>query len=259
MLQTGELQVLIGLGLTPLQAKVYAAIISLENPTANAIAEVSKVARQEIYRITKELSEMGLVSKVIATPTKFKSLSLTEGLSFLLERRNEKTCKLQTDVRKILKRKINKGATTGHRVYEFIMVPEKAPWFKNIGVDFWKCRTFDLLTSIRRFSSRMSADEELYSKAVKRGMKIRVLTEEPPNNSPILTAINTLKKHPRFEVRYMNTSPPVVLIIMDKKKAALAISPSKCVGPPYLVSNHPSFVYMTQRYFETIWNETSST
>ena len=40
---------------------------------------------------------------------------------------------------------------------------------------------------------------------------------------------------------------------MDQKSAALAPLPSNGAGPPYLVSNQPSFVHMAQQYFEKMW------
>ncbi len=53
--------VLTDLGLSPLQAKVYSALIQLQDPTATAASRLSKVARQEVYRITEELEATGLV------------------------------------------------------------------------------------------------------------------------------------------------------------------------------------------------------
>jgi sugar-specific transcriptional regulator TrmB len=256
MLHEDEAQTLRELGLTLLQAKVYLALVSLGNTTAGKTAKLSKVARQEVYRIINELSEAGLVSRIVATPTMFKPLPLSEGLSLLLERRIKKTSELQAKVREVFHKNINKRETNNQSNYEFRMVPEKAPWFKyRTEMVEKKYQTFDLLTTVKRFSSRMVYDEEPYKKGAKRGAKIRILTEKPHRNSPILASINALREYPNFKFRYTYIEPQVILVIPDQKEAALAISPSNRVGPPYLVSNHPSFVQMAQQYFETLWNK----
>jgi sugar-specific transcriptional regulator TrmB len=52
-------QVLIELGLSSLQAKIYCSLIQIQDPTASTVSKLSKVARQEVYRITDELAEVG--------------------------------------------------------------------------------------------------------------------------------------------------------------------------------------------------------
>ncbi|MCW4047011.1 MAG: hypothetical protein NWE99_05560 [Candidatus Bathyarchaeota archaeon] len=191
-----EAQILIELGLTPLQAKVYVALINLENPTANATAKLSKVARQEVYRITNELVEMGIVSRILTTPTKFQPLPLSETVSFLLKRRMKKTSELQAKAREIMKkateRRLNK-----QKIYYIREIPEKGPWFENIHRQFKAVKTVDLLTTSQRFFSMMNYDEKMYQKALKRGIKIRIIIDKPPQNgTSILASINSLRESP---------------------------------------------------------------
>lgn len=254
MLHEEEAQTLMDLGLTALQAKVYVGLVRLGNPTANATAKFSKVARQEVYRITNELMEMGLVSRIVTTPTKFKPLPLKDAISFLLERRIKKTRELQVEAAKLVKEAAKKGVAIQQDSFEFLEIPEKGPWPKKCQVMMHPLETFDLLTSLRRFTSWITSDAEKYRKALKRGVKIRVIIEKPQSNSPILRIINALRRDPAFMIRYLLTPPQVVLIIADKKEVALATSPLKPAGPPYLFSNHPSFVLLVQEHFETAWN-----
>jgi sugar-specific transcriptional regulator TrmB len=249
-----EAQTLIEFGLTPLQAKVYMALINLENPTAKATAKLSKVARQEVYRITNELAEMGIVSMIITTPTKFQPLPLSQTVSLLLERRMKKTAELQEKASEMMK-KAKEGQATMQKNYQIREFPEKGPWFKIIHKRFETFKTFDLLTTFQRFSARMIHDEELYQRAVKRGTKIRILLGTPPQrDASILSSINSLTKYPNFEIRHSLTPTTTVLIIMDQNEIALALLPSNVVGPPYLCSDHPSLVHVAQQYFETKWN-----
>ncbi len=255
MFHEDAIQTLQKLGLTLLQAKVYLALVSLGNATAGDVAKLSQVARQEVYRLTNELEEAGLVSKILTTPTKIKPLPLNEGLSLLLKRRIKKTSTLKVEVKELLLKNTNQRERSGHSHYEFRMIPKKAPWFRNIHIDFEKYQTFDLLTSSKRFLSRMVYDEKLYRKGASRGTKIRIITEKPPRNSPILSIVNALREHSNFEVRYTRAPPQVIIVIMDQREVALALAPSKRVGPPYLLSNHPGFVHMAQHYFDVTWEK----
>lgn len=81
------------LGFNRLQAEVYVALLSLGQATGKALSQHSKVARQEVYRILKELQEKGLVEKIIVMPTKFKALPIEDCLRTLIERKKKKFLK----------------------------------------------------------------------------------------------------------------------------------------------------------------------
>ena len=198
---------------------------------------------------------MGLVTKLLTSPTKFEPVPFSEGVHVLLESRMKKTTELQEKVKKLfenepVKRKIEIWN------YEFKVIPERAPWFNYLHKKFATCQMFDMLTSGERFAARMIYDEELYRKAAKQSCRIRILTEKHQLHSPVASIIDDLEKYPNFEIRYAPTSPEVMLITIDKKEAVLAIAPSTQIGPPYLISNHPSLVLLAQKYFETKWQET---
>ena len=248
-----EIQILKQLGLTLLQSKVYLTLENLEDATAGEIAKISKVARQEVYRIINELSELGLVSRVLTNPYRFKPLPLKEGVSVLFDQRVMKFYELQTKVRELIEKGINKRTKFVGSNYEFRIIPENAPWFRNNQIRFATYKTFDLLTSVKRFSSRILIDKELFRKGAKEGKKIRIMTEKPQHNSPILPIVKDLEKNPSFGFRYKSTEFPITLIITDQKEVALALEPSERVGPPYLISNHPSYVHMAQKYFDMLW------
>jgi sugar-specific transcriptional regulator TrmB len=57
-------QLLIELGCTALQAKVYLNLLALENTTAKTLAKKANIARAEAYRILNELQEKNLLKKL---------------------------------------------------------------------------------------------------------------------------------------------------------------------------------------------------
>jgi sugar-specific transcriptional regulator TrmB len=60
---------LLGLGLTLNQAKIYLAILKLEKTTVSEVAKFSKVRREDVYRILPSLEKMGLVERLLGKPT----------------------------------------------------------------------------------------------------------------------------------------------------------------------------------------------
>lgn len=250
-----KIELLENLGLTTLQAKVYLALINLENATANEAAKLSKIARPDAYRIINQLSEWGLVSKILSTPAKFQALPLKEATSILFERRTISYYKLKTKMKKILEKDFTEKRKVKRKEYAFKRLPENSPWFRNNALRFSRYKTFDLLTSARRLGSRIVFDEEPFRKGAKKGTKIRFLLDKPKPGSPLSHVLENLNEYKNLEIRFLKAKSPVILIILDKKQVALALRPSGRVGPPYLLSDHPSYLLMAQQYFEVQWEK----
>lgn len=246
-------ELLENLGLTTLQAKVYLAIISLRDATAQEVANLSKVARPDAYRIINQLSERGLVSKIISTPTKFQALPLKEAISILFERRTIRYYKLKTKIKEIVEKDFTEKRENRQERYTFSRLSENAPWLRNNALQLTRYKTFDLVTSARRLGSRIVFDEEPFRKGAKKGTKIRIMLDKPKPDSPLSHVLKNLNEIKNVEIKLLKTKSPVILIIIDRKEAALALKPSGRVGPPYLLSKHPSYVHIAQQYFDVQW------
>ncbi|NIU39390.1 hypothetical protein GWN65_05330, partial [Candidatus Bathyarchaeota archaeon] len=72
-------------GLTHNQAKVYIAIARLRLATVSQISKVSKVRREDVYRILPKLEKMGLVEKLLGKPTKIRATPVEEALPILIK------------------------------------------------------------------------------------------------------------------------------------------------------------------------------
>ena len=66
---------LLGLGLTLNQAKVYLAVIKLEKTTVGQVANFSKVRREDVYRILPSLEKMGLIERLLGQTNRDKGYS----------------------------------------------------------------------------------------------------------------------------------------------------------------------------------------
>jgi sugar-specific transcriptional regulator TrmB len=90
-----SIRILMRLGLTLVQAKIYLALAKLEKADVKTISEASGVSRSGVYRVMPQLEELGLAQKIIAAQTMHKATPIDEGSELLLDREEQKIIELQ--------------------------------------------------------------------------------------------------------------------------------------------------------------------
>jgi hypothetical protein len=128
-------------------------------------------------------------------------------------------------------------------------------WFGNSPLKLETTSSFDLMTSFDRLATRFNSDAKVFKKAAmtKRTL-IRIITDKPPADSPFWELINSLSAYRYFQMRFLDHKPDAVMLIFGKKEAALSLSLDKPPGPPYLFATHPTFLYLAQAHFESVWS-----
>ncbi len=79
-----HLETLVQLGLTPNQGKLYLCLLRTGKATGSTLSKETSLARQEVYRILHELHNLGLVEKIISTPTEYQGVPIQDGISVLM-------------------------------------------------------------------------------------------------------------------------------------------------------------------------------
>ena len=96
-------QLLIVLGLTLSQARIYLTLSHSGACTVKTISKFSQVAREHVYEVMPQLQDLGLVEKIIGTPSKFNATPIQEGLHTLFQRRTRKTREMQKQKMELIK------------------------------------------------------------------------------------------------------------------------------------------------------------
>ncbi|MGE5555285.1 MAG: hypothetical protein ACM3UY_03330, partial [Methanocella sp.] len=92
--------------------------------------------------------------------------------------------------------------------------------------------------------------------AVRRKVRIRIITDKPPNCQLPNWVVTTQQKYDNFQLKILLTTPTVIATIFDHKNIALAYTPnSRLTKGPDLWSNHPAFLAAYQAYFDMIWEK----
>jgi len=86
-------------GLTPNQARVYLTVCRLGLAQVGRVSKASKVRREDIYRLLPSLEKLGLIEKVLGTPTKIRAIPVEDALSLLVKQEEDKAHKKMTELK----------------------------------------------------------------------------------------------------------------------------------------------------------------
>jgi sugar-specific transcriptional regulator TrmB len=99
----GAMETLTDLGLTLNQARLYTALLRSDTPLhAKDLAKLTKITRQDIYRILPTLQKDGLVEKTIANPAAFKATPIKLGISILIDKKTSQQTELLERAKQLL-------------------------------------------------------------------------------------------------------------------------------------------------------------
>ena len=261
LVQEEPVQTLVNLGLTVLQAKVYIALAKSGTSTGRATAKTAKVAPQDVYRVLSELQEKDLVEKIISKPNKYRPIQIEEGLTILLQRRNEQTIEIKDRMTEIVKNfpGIDKCEDDNEKC-QFVCVPQKETIEKRLRNGIETAQTSVDLSS--EFQCSMEGTErELDSilKSIKRNVKFRDLIDVSQGRCQESNAFSTLKRNPAYQTRFFCSTFPVKLEIKDRQEVLISIKNAKSnLDTPYLWSNNPCLVQVIQQWYDSIWEKCES-
>ncbi len=252
-------EVLVGLGLSGRQARVYLAALRLGGGRVQAIADLSLVSRQEIYRLIGGLQEMGLMRKHLTNPTTYTTAPFEEVADLLLEQKTSQLSSLSQQVN-LLKLKLN-----GNARYAAAPVDLK-PCFGTIfesdrGKKYLQAlkganKSVEAVVSWRRFKQINIHCQNQLKNALKNDVALRLVTEKPLNHHLPKWIKPSLAKYANFSFKLLQTTPSVAVSIFDQNTADIAFDPnSSLTKGPDLWTTTPSITALCQEYFNAIWSQ----
>lgn len=254
--RTIETQTLMDLGLTCLQAKIYLTLTQLETAGTKKISAASTVARQDIYRIIPSLQKLGLAEKIISDPIMYRAIPLKNGLALLLQQKTERYNELQQKAKSLSE---NFPENDTKLVFkddaQFIMTYGKKLLFKNLEKIVSNAQTrLDVICRQEGIRLMLVYALPHMKKAIKRGVKIRILTDEAGRDL-LLKNQTKLEKMiaPTFQFKYSADKLTVATSIYDNKEVMIGVSSGEIV--PSLWTNNPSVLSLAKIFFENAWGK----
>jgi sugar-specific transcriptional regulator TrmB len=253
MLQEEEpIQAFTNLGLTYLQAKVYVTLLKLGSSGANVkkIALNAAIARQDIYRILPVLENYGLVEKIIAAPTRYRPVTLEDGLSLLMDLRSREFQDMQIKAKMVLKNFVAQEPEYLENVPQFRITSARSLFIKRIKEGIAQAEnSIDLIYDDSLLRAIVFDTIDDFERAISRGVKIRAITMAEGEQA-MDRNLEALTKKPYFMLHFAKEEVTVGLAIFDDKEVEFRTTQNIV---PTLWTNNRNIVKLAQVYFNSMW------
>jgi len=260
MVQDKAVETLTGLGLTVLQARVYIALAKGGIATIKELAKKSNIARQDLYRITPRLLNLGLLEKHIDTPTKFKAIPIKEALNILIERRKNQTIQLEQESTELLSYfTANESAGAKDEEPQFLIINDlQARLIRAKKQVAAAEKSINIVTKWSFFLTYTPEAIEEYFKTLNRGVQVRIVTQVPKKTEVFPKGLQKLLNHTNFEVRHISCLPTSIVAIFDEKEVNILLASDKTPAETgMLLSNNANLIELAQNYFTMTWSNAS--
>lgn len=98
----------------------------------------------------------------------------------------------------------------------------------------------------------------ILEKAMKRGVRVRWITENHKEDKKADKELKILTKYPLFEIRFVQPPIPIRILVYDQQDAIMGISYASEDWVNSLWSNNKMFVEVLVNYHEQLWNNASA-
>jgi sugar-specific transcriptional regulator TrmB len=250
-------------GLAGNEAKVYLALLQLRKASARAIAKLSNIPRQEIYRVLPRLEELGAIEVIIDKPTKFMAINPDEVLSELIENQKgmlskqiTEMCEKKTALVNQLRKVEGKSAAQSEpEPVRFALISGQRPINEKIE-EMLRNAKEEVLWITPKLEIRRATiydRDKMLRKCAQRNVKIRVITEVDKQN---MNEINQLRKF--CEIRHSRGVTSLATIIDSNELiVGSAVHPSEGSTTNGLMhelwTNDSGHVSVMRDFFEKVW------
>jgi len=248
-------------GLTHNQAKVYLTIAKLGVATVSQVSKVSKVRREDVYRILPNLEKIGLIEKILGKPTKLRAIPVEDALALMIRREenivSERVRSLTGLKDEFLKHfKAYKVKPLSKEAAHFALISEREGIInKELTMVKDAEKAIDVITSKDKLLHIFGGYLGQFERAFRSGAKIRVILDVSEYEDSILEIIEENKRfRDNLDIRYTDQSIGHC-VIRDYTEVLMATSREPTVGEtPYLWTDDENLVGLLQKNFESTWH-----
>ncbi len=234
-------------GLSEYEAKAFLAL-SIHGPlSASSLSEKSKIPQSKIYNVMKSLMIKSLAEIWNSKPQRFRAVKPVHAFKKIMESKkieivklNNKTNLIINQLKPFEKKKDELGVWTGKGRKAFL---EKAAEMVE------RAKKFGLATT-SKFSRNIILDNA-YAKALKKGVKIRVIGTSELDESKRARAKWYKKQGAEIRILPMNIHPRIGIV--DNKEVCMRID--NPLESDFVWSNSPALLSIFRTYFEELWKK----
>ena len=251
-----DLQYLMQIGLTRLQANIYLNLLRNGKADARIIAYWAGSPRTEVYRALNELQEKGLVDREVGCPLKFAPVPPSLGLQAFIDKKLHEVNQMQTFLNKFsLKFECDNELDTPEREYKIISIEGRRRIIAKIKQQHDNAKfSVDVITFLPRFLYIASQCMENYYKAIERGVKYRIIIGMPNGSQDLPTEIKEAHNNANTIIKKAVGCLRVNSAIYDQKQINFSYYPNRHIAEsPLILTNHPCLIDFAINSFQRIW------
>jgi sugar-specific transcriptional regulator TrmB len=256
--QEEGIRLLIHMGFTETQAKLYLALLNIGKTDVKTLSKQANVPRQAAYRTLGELQEKGIVEKIISLPQEYQAIPLQDGLAIMISSKANEYAKIIEKAKEfLLKFEAQNQTQISEKQYNISIIEGKDTVINKIraltdGLENNIC----VCQTVQRWMHVNLEIVDNVKKALSRGVKYRVVLEKPEEGLSIPKELKQILSHPNYEVRVMPIPLKINAAIYDDKDACFSFYPAKGLADtPVILTNHPSLLIGFVDHFENLWRE----
>jgi len=249
---------LLGLGLTLNQARVYLTILRLERTAVGQIAKFSKVRREDVYRTLPSLEKMGLIERLMGKPTEIRATPISDALTFLLAEEKIKSDERLSGMKsrvQMLSLKDWKQPLPGEESIYILITEKKAILAKTSELIRNSKKEVALIADKARIMPVLSQFSDEFKQALRKDVQIRLLFEGESLNGLLKEKVEKIiagvSVHVRFHCEALNH-----FLMSDDKEALITTSKESGLGTsPSLWTNNSNLIGVLRTGFESDWKK----
>jgi len=243
-------------GLTKTQAKIYITIAALGVASASEIAKVSKIRREEVYRIIPGLEKRGIITRKLKVPRKFSATPPETTLQMLtetklntmkeeIEKLKQKQTELASKLKTIALPTKQEDCTIDVIAQKDTVNARLANMIENAD------KQIDIIASPQNLLIALTNDPRNIPKSI----RMRIITEKCELNAFAKEIMQLSKANQNtVEFRQMEKLPYNLLIVDDKEAIWRAPQPISENAPTFWTDD-PTQITILKTSFENLWQK----
>jgi len=249
---------LLGLGLSFNQARVYLAILKLEKTTVGQVAKFSKVRREDVYRLLPSLEKMGLVERLLGKPTQIRATPISDALTLLVSEEKNRFEDRLSGMRSSVQRlslKDWKQQLPGEASIYILIAEKKAILAKTSELIGNSKKEVALIADKARIIPVLSQFSDECRLAIKKGAQIRLIFEGECPEGLLKEKVQKLIDGASVQAKF-HREPLNHFIMSDDKEALITTSKETGLGEsPSLWTNNSNLIGVLRTGFESDWEK----
>jgi sugar-specific transcriptional regulator TrmB len=249
---------LLGLGLSLNQSRVYLAILQLERTSVGQISKFSKVRREEVYRVLPALEKMGLVERLLGKPAEIQATPISDALTLLVDEEKSKSDARLSGMRrrvKMLSVKNWKQTLPGEESIYILVSERKAILAKTSELIGNSRKEVAIVADKGRIMAFLSLFPDEFKQATKKGAQIRLIFERDNPDHDLGEKVQTFIGGASVHVKFCR-EPLHHFLMSDDKQALITTSKESGFGDsPSLWTNNTNLIGVLRTSFESGWEK----